>query len=112
MSDPKRVEIKLTIDAQHVASAREQLGLTDRSATRIDIWLCERIGRGEDRPLELASRGVIVRLRHRFGEDSDTTVKYRRPGRLALPAGWDDPDVHRDLKVEGTGRARSRSRLR
>src|SRR6478735_5509524 len=102
MGDPGRVEIKLTIGAADVAPARELLGWTDERAGRADIWFCDRItGTGKDRELDLFDRHLIVRLRHKFGKDSDTTVKYRGRQPFHLPAGWRDPIDDRQYKIEG-----------
>jgi hypothetical protein len=48
-----------------------------------------------------SERGLIVRLRSKDRDDSDTTVKYRRPEPIDLPAGWREPDAHPNYKIEG-----------
>jgi hypothetical protein len=102
MGDPGRVEIKLSIGADDVAPARELLGWTDARAARADIWFCDRItGTGKDRALDLFDRHLIVRLRHKFGKDSDTTLKYRGKPPLDLPSEWRSSDDDRHYKIEG-----------
>lgn len=102
MDDPKRVELKISLDATDITAARERLGLTEAGATTADIWFCDQPHRdGDDVTFELFDRGVIVRLRHKHHTDSDTTVKYRRRAPFALPADWDDADRHPDLRIEG-----------
>jgi hypothetical protein len=103
--EPKRVELKISIRAKRVKDAREQLGLKDSGATSADIWFCDRaLGGGG---FELFDRGLIVRLRSKDGPDSDTTIKYRRPQPLELPAGWADVETHPDYKIEGDWTAKN-----
>jgi hypothetical protein len=99
--DPERVELKINIDSDGVRRAKKQLGLMDADARRATIWFCDRPRRDADGlHFELAGRDVIVRLRHKHGDDSDSTIKYRREPPLDLPEGW-STSRGTDLKVEG-----------
>jgi hypothetical protein len=99
--EPERVELKVNIDADGVRRAKKHLGLEDGDATRATIWFCDRPGRDADAlHFDLADRGVIVRLRHKHGADSDATIKYRRKPPFHLPDGW-SPATTPDFKVEG-----------
>ncbi len=99
--DPEQVELKLNVNARGVLRAKQHLGLDDADATHATIWFCD-VPRRQANTLHfaLSDRGVIVRLRHKEGGDSDSTVKYRREAPLHLPAGW-SPRTTDDLKVEG-----------
>jgi hypothetical protein len=99
--EPKRVELKINVDAKHIKAARHHLELGDADATTATIWFCDRRLAGHHAGFELFDRGLIVRLRSKDGDDSDTTVKYRRPQPLELPFGWDDEDAHPNFKIEG-----------
>jgi hypothetical protein len=101
VENPQRVELKISISADQVKAARKQLGLKHGDATAAKIWFCERPVVGDSGRLDLFERGLIVRLRSKDGDHSDTTVKYRRPEPIELPAGWDDPDAHPNYKIEG-----------
>ena len=106
--EPKRVELKISIRAKHVKEARHILELNDDDATTANIWFCDRPLGGLHPGFELFDRGLIVRLRSKDGDDSDTTVKYRRPQPLDMPSGWDDVDAHPNLKIEGDWTGKNR----
>jgi hypothetical protein len=99
--DPERVELKISVNADGARRAKKRLGLKNAGASRATIWFCDQPGRdaGGVR-FELADRGVIVRLRHKRGADSDTTIKYRREPPFDLPDDW-APAATADFKVEG-----------
>ncbi len=85
--DPERVELKISLGAEGARKAKELLGFEDRDASRATIWFCDLPrDEGDAVHFELFDRGVIVRLRRRHGDDSDTTIKYRRSAPLILPA--------------------------
>jgi len=99
---PNRVELKLSIFGEEGAKyAKQQLGLEDRKATQATIWFCDewRVDGNRVR-FQLFDNGVIVRLRRKEGESSDTTVKYRRDEPFTLPQGW-DPKTMPEIKLEG-----------
>jgi hypothetical protein len=84
------VEIKVTLGAAMVERGRQafRIGLTQ--AERRSIWFAERLVRhGDSAELPLLSRGVIIRIRQREGEDDDATLKLRGP------EGCIDPDLWR-----------------
>lgn len=99
--EPKRVELKISIRAKHAKEARHKLALNDKDATTANIWFCDLPLGGHHAGFELFDRGLIVRLRSKDGDDSDTTVKYRQPQPLDMPSGWDDVDAHPNFKIEG-----------
>lgn len=99
MARPKKVELKISVHADDVARARRRLELTDEGATTASIWFCDQPE--IDAPavkLALFDRGVIVRLRHKQEDDSDSTIKLRRRDPMRLPNGFGNNDA---LKVEG-----------
>ena len=99
--DPKRVELKISINANDARRAKKRLGLKNAEAGRATIWFCDQPGRkAGGLRFELADRDVIVRLRHKRGADSDTTIKYRREPPFDLPEGW-APAATAAFKVEG-----------
>ena len=106
--EPKRVELKISIRAKHVKDARHNLELNDNDATTATIWFCDRPLGGHHAGFELFDRGLIVRLRSKGGDDSDTTVKYRRPQPLELPSGWDDVEARPNFKIEGDWTGKNR----
>lgn len=111
VADPARTELKLSIAGADARRARKRLGLRKRDAERATIWFCDEARRTADGVhFDLFDRGVIVRLRHKRGrgQDSDTTVKFRREAPLVLPDGW-DPEGVPDVKIEGDWTAHSRS---
>jgi hypothetical protein len=106
--DPQRVELKLSIGAGDVKKAKKWLGLKDGEATQATIWFCDQPrSDGDGDHFDLFDRGVIVRLRRKYGDDSNTTIKYRREAPFVLPPGW-DPEVTPDFKVEGDWTIQSR----
>jgi hypothetical protein len=111
IADPARTELKLSIAGANAHRARKRLGLRKRDAERTTIWFCDRARRTADGiRFDLFDRGVIVRLRHKRGrgQDSDTTVKFRREAPLVLPDGWDPQGVPA-AKIEGDWTLHSRS---
>lgn len=99
--DPERVELKLSIAGGASKRAKKRLDLDDDRAARATIWFCDRPRwDGDGVHFDLFDRGVIVRLRHKRGDDSDTTVKYRRKPPFDLPPGW-QPEPTSDFKIEG-----------
>jgi hypothetical protein len=107
--EPARVELKLSIGGAGAEEARKRVGLRKRDATEATIWFCDQPRREAGGVhFELFDRGVIVRLRHKDGGDSDTTLKYRRTAPLRLPAGW-GPEALPGIRVEGDWTLRSRS---
>lgn len=99
MARPTKVELKISVRADDVARARRRLDLTDDGSTTASIWFCDQPEvDGTHVRLKLFERDVIVRFRHKHDDDSDTTIKLRRPEPLRLPNGWRDK---KDLKVEG-----------
>jgi hypothetical protein len=99
--DPERVEIKISINAKGARRAKKRLGLDNADAARATIWFCDQPSRDAGRPrFEMADRDVIIRLRHKRGAESDTTIKYRREPPFDLPEGW-APAAVADFKVEG-----------
>lgn len=75
------VEIKVTIRADQVASAKKKFGLTNASATARQVWFYD------TRTLQLFDAGLILRARKVTDGADDSTVK-RRP--------LDPGDVDRD----------------
>ena len=98
MREPKKLEIKVSLDALVVERARAEFQLTDQDAAPGSVLFCERLDK-DDAGVELGmlDRNIIVRLRG--GERSDWTVKFRRDGPFELPAGWDNDDEH-EFKLE------------
>jgi hypothetical protein len=84
------VEIKVTLAAEMVERGRQAFRIGLAQAERRSIWFAERLVRHPDRvELPLLSRGVIIRIRQREGEDDDATLKLRGP------EGCIDPDLWR-----------------
>jgi hypothetical protein len=82
------VEIKVTLGAEMVERGRQALRIGLAQAERRSIWFAERLARHADPVgLPLLSRGVIIRIRQREGEDDDATLKLRGP------EGCIDPDL-------------------
>jgi hypothetical protein len=82
------VEIKVTLGAAMVDRGREAFRIGLARAERRSIWFAERLVRqGDPGELPLLSRGVIIRIRQREGEDDDATLKLRGP------EGCIDPDL-------------------
>ena len=85
------VEIKVTLGAAMVERGRGAFRIGLAQAERRSIWLAERLGgQGDSADLPLLSRGVIIRIRQREGEDDDATLKLRGP------EGCIDPDLWRE----------------
>jgi hypothetical protein len=85
------VEIKVTLGAAMVERGRQAFRIGLAQAERRSIWFAERLGRqGDSAELPLLSRGVIIRVRQREGEDDDATLKLRGP------EGCIDPDLWRE----------------
>jgi hypothetical protein len=84
------VEIKVTLAAEMVERGRQAFRIGLAQAERRSIWFGERLARhGDPAELPLLSRGVIIRIRQREGEDDDATLKLRGP------EGCIDPDLWR-----------------
>jgi hypothetical protein len=82
------VEIKVTLGAAMVERGRQAFRIGLAQAERRSIWFAERLVRqGDSAALPLLSRGVIIRIRQREGEDDDATLKLRGP------EGCIDPDL-------------------
>jgi hypothetical protein len=82
------VEIKVTLGAEMVERGREAFRIGLAQAERRSIWFGERLARHANPvALPLLSRGVIIRIRQRQGEDDDATLKLRGP------EGCIDPDL-------------------
>jgi hypothetical protein len=106
--DPERVELKISLGQMSRSGRRRCSGSGTVKRLRATIWFCDRPRWDADGVhLELFDRGVIVRMRHKRGDDSDTTVKYRRSAPLVLPSDW-VPKRTSDFKVEGDWMTRSR----
>jgi hypothetical protein len=100
MTDPEKVEIKVSLDSLAVERARAVFGLTDDTASPGSVWFCERLEDDDlGTELRMLDRNLIVRLRGR-GDRSDCTVKFRRDEPFTLPAGWDADQEH-GFKFEG-----------
>jgi hypothetical protein len=94
----KGVEIKVTLGAEMVERGRQAFRIGLAQAERRNIWFGERLARHADSvELLLASRGVIVRVRQREGEDDDATLKLRGS------EGCIDPDLWRE-RTESFGK--------
>jgi hypothetical protein len=97
----EKVEIKISLDADHVDGARVRFGLPSTKASRADIWFCDDLqSNGPDVRLRLLEADLIVRLRRKQDEADDSTVKLRGPG-LRPPRGWDKDDDESEFKLEG-----------
>jgi hypothetical protein len=84
------VEIKVTLGAEMVERGRQAFRIGLAQAERRSIWFVERpVRHGDPAALPLLSRGVIIRIRQREGEDDDATLKLRGP------EGCIDPDLWR-----------------
>jgi hypothetical protein len=84
------VEIKVTLGGEMVDRGRQAFRIGLAQAERRSIWFAERLVRGgEPVALPLLSRGMIIRVRQREGEDDDATLKLRGP------EGCIDPDLWR-----------------
>jgi hypothetical protein len=84
------VEIKVTLGAEMVERGRQAFRIGLAQAERRSIWFGERLVRqGDPVELPMLSRGVIIRIRQREGEDDDATLKLRGP------EGCIDPDLWR-----------------
>ena len=82
------MEIKVTLGAEMVERGRQAFRIGLAQAERRSIWFAERLVRqGDPVALPLLSRGVIIRIRQREGEDDDATLKLRGP------EGCIDPDL-------------------
>jgi hypothetical protein len=92
------VEIKVTLGAAMVERGRQAFRIGLAQAERRSIWFAERLmGQGDSAELPLLSRGVIIRVRQREGEDDDATLKLRGP------EGGIDPDLWR-LRTKSFGK--------
>ena len=84
------MEIKVTLGAAMVERGRQAFRIGLAQAERRSIWFAERLVRdGDPAALPLLSRGIIIRIRQREGEDDDATLKLRGP------EGCLDPDLWR-----------------
>jgi hypothetical protein len=83
------VEIKVTLAAEMVDRGRQAFRIGLAQAERRSIWFGELLASQGDQELPLLSRGVIIRIRQREGEDDDATLKLRGP------EGCIDPDLWR-----------------
>ena len=95
------VEIKVTLATDMVERGRQAFRIGLAEAERRSIWFGERLVRQAD-PVELPllSRGVILRIRQREGEDDDATLKLRGP------EGCIDPDLWRGRTTSSGKRAK------
>ena len=83
------MEIKVTFGAEMVERGREAFRIGLAQAERRRIWFAERLVRhGDPAELPLLSRGVIIRIRQREGEDDDATLKLRGPEGFIDPNLW------------------------
>ena len=82
------MEIKVTLGADMIERGRQAFRIGLAQAERRSIWFGEHLASPAD-PVELPllSRGVIIRIRQREGEDDDATLKLR------APEGCIDPDA-------------------
>jgi hypothetical protein len=83
------VEIKVTLAAEMVELGRQAFRIGLAQAERRSIWFGELLASDDGQNLPLLSRGVIIRIRQREGEDDDATLKLRGP------EGCIDPDLWR-----------------
>jgi len=98
------VEIKVTLGAAMVERGRQAFRIGLAQAERRSIWFAERLGRQDDSAeLPLLSRGVIIRIRQREGEDDDATLKLRDPEGCLDPDLWRErtKSVGKRAKLEG-----------
>jgi hypothetical protein len=97
----KDVEIKISLDADHVDQARIRFDLPTTKANEAEIWFCDKLhGSGSNARLQLLEADLIVRLRRKEDDPDDSTVKLRGP-ELRPPRGWDRADDHSKFKLEG-----------
>ena len=83
------VEIKVTLGAAMVERGRQAFRIGLAQAERRSIWFAERpVREGDSAELPLLSRGVIIRIRQREGEDDDATLKLRGPEGCIDPELW------------------------
>jgi hypothetical protein len=83
------VEIKVTLGAAMVERGRQAFRIGLAQAERRSIWFAERpVRQGDSVALPLLSRGVIIRIRQREGEDDDATLKLRGPEGCVAPDLW------------------------
>lgn len=79
---PLHTELKRTIRADQIATARARLRLDDADARQLAVSFY-------DTPaLELFEAGLILRSRTEDGGDDDATVKVRPLSRTAVAASW------------------------
>jgi hypothetical protein len=98
------VEIKVTLGAEMVERGRQAFRIGLAQAERRSIWFAERLVRqGDSAELPLLSRGVIMRIRQREGEDDDATLKLRGPEGCIDPDLWRErtKSVGKRAKLEG-----------
>jgi hypothetical protein len=98
------VEIKVTLGAAMVERGRQAFRIGLAQAERRSIWFAERLVRqGDSAELPLLSRGVIIRIRQREGEDDDATLKLRGPEGCIDPDLWRErtKSVGKRAKLEG-----------
>ena len=82
-------EIKVTLGAAMVERGRQAFRIGLAQAERRSIWFGERLASQADTvELPLLSRGVILRIRQRDGEDDDATLKLRGPEGCIDPGLW------------------------
>ncbi len=93
-----QVEIKISLDAEHVDEARDRFDLRSKKADEATIWFCEDVDRS--RRLRLDTAHLIVRLRRKEKAADDSTVKLRGT-ELQPPPGWDKKDGDSEFKLEG-----------
>jgi hypothetical protein len=95
------VEIKVTLAAELVERGRQAFRIGLAQAEPRSIWFAERpVRQGDSVELPLLSRGVIIRIRQREGEDDDATLKLRGP------EGCIDPDLWRERTTSFSKRAK------
>jgi hypothetical protein len=83
---PMKTELKRSVRADQIATARAALGLDDAQSVRVAICFY-------DTPaLELFQSGLVLRSRVARGDDDDVTVKLRPLAPSAVAASWFDED--------------------
>jgi hypothetical protein len=98
------VEIKLTLGVTMVERGREAFRIGLAQAEHRSIWFAERpVRQGGSVELPLSSRGVIIRIRQREGEDDDATLKLRGPEGCLDPDLWKErtKSFGKRAKLEG-----------
>jgi hypothetical protein len=84
VSGTDAVEVKATLDDDHIRAGMKHLGLAPEAAERRHVYFF-------DTPkLDLFQAGVIVRARRIPGSDHDSTIKIRPVRAEVVPAKWQD----------------------